>query len=308
MQSLNVLKLQINNKLLFKLSCIGYALNSTLFLTNRIPEIQNHLTIPLLENLENGQSIFISLWGNENNLHLDHLVNILKTRNIKLNFYLMDEPNVDKNLISYLLPYSIDIFCQNNNYDHSQVHCMPIGIRDCENVVPGHKGFSHFSLYNEKNNIVDKSLLCLLCFTILQEPRHKCYEYFKDKKFITNLNENDYENTNPPFCGKVPININYSYLHKSFYALCPKGIGEDTHRFYEAIYLNTIPIVKRTNTAFDKIFNIFPCLIIDEWEQITENFLEENLKKCTENLELFHKNYPNAFTDLESIQELLLKT
>jgi len=307
MEEYNILKNKFNEKLLFKLSQIGYALNSTLLFTNRIPDIKDNC-IHHLYHLQDGQSVFFSLWGNECGLNLEYLINILKNRKIKLNFYLMDEPNINSNIISLLLRYSINIFCQNNNYDHPQVHCMPIGIRDCENVVPGHKGFSHYSLYNEKNINVDKNILCLLCFTIDKEERHKCYNFFKDKNFVINLMDTDYEKINPPFCGKVPVDINYSYLHKSYYALCPKGTGEDTHRFWEAIYLNTIPIVKRTNTVFDKVFDVFPCLIIDEWVEITEEFLKDNLEKCTEKMELFHKNYPNAFTDLESIHELLLKT
>lgn len=73
----------------------------------------------------------------------------------------------------------------------------------------------------------------------------------KDKIFVTNINDDYYAtNNNLVFCGKVPININYAFLHKSYYVLCPKGVGEDCHRFWEAIYLNTIPIVKRTKTAF----------------------------------------------------------
>ena len=39
--------------------------------------------------------------------------------------------------------------------------------------------------------------------------------------------------------------------------MSPRGNGEDCHRFYEAIYLDSIPIVKRTNTPFDKLYNAF---------------------------------------------------
>jgi hypothetical protein len=308
MEQYNILKHNFNDRLLFKLSQIGYALHSTLLCTNRINELSvNEL---LLDNLKHGQSIFISVWKSDNNLNFEMLINILQKNNIKLNFYLMDEPFVDTNIITKLLPYSINIFCNNNILDHPQIHCFPIGIRDCENVFYGHKGFSHSYLFNEKNNIIDKNILCLLCFTLsTSKEREICYSELKDKNFVININDDYYEtNNNPEFCGKVPISINYTFLHKSYYALCPKGAGEDTHRFWEAIYLNTIPIVKRTGTAFDKLFNVFPCLIIDKWEQITKDFLEDNLKNCTEKMELFHKNYPNAFTDLDSIQELLLQT
>ena len=35
-------------------------------------------------------------------------------------------------------------------------------------------------------------------------------------------------------------------LHDNYsFELCPEGNGMDTHRFYEALFLNTIPIVKK---------------------------------------------------------------
>jgi len=148
------------------LSQIGFALNCNLLFTNRISEIKdngNHL-IPLLEN---GQSIFISLWNNESQINLEVLVDFLKNKNIKLDFYLMGEPNVNSEIISGLLPYSINIFCQNNHYNHHQVHCMPIGIRDCGNVIDGHKGFSHETLYNEKYNSIEKNILCYVVVLII---------------------------------------------------------------------------------------------------------------------------------------------
>jgi hypothetical protein len=303
MEHYNILKNNLNDKLFFKLSQIGYGLHSTLLFTNRIPGLEDNNY--LLDNLKQGQSILY--YAQANCLNFDMLINILQKKNIKLNFYILDEPTVDTNIITKLLPYSINIFCNNNILDHPQIHCLPIGIRDCENVCPSHKGFSHSYLFNEKNKIVDKDILCLLCFSINKE-RQICYSELKDKIFVTNINDDYYAtNNNPVFCGKVPININYAFLHKSYYVLSPKGLGEDCHRFWEAIYLNTIPIVKRTKTAFDKLFNVFPCLIIDEWEQITKDFLEDNLKNCTEKMKLFHSNYPNAFTDLDSIQELLLQ-
>jgi len=122
------------------------------------------------------------------------------------------------------------------------------------------------------------------------------------------LNDNNYDHTNPAFCGKVPLEINYSFLHKSYYVLCPKGAGEDTHRFWEAIYLNTIPIVKKTYTAFDKLFEVFPCLIVEDWTQITEELLSNNLQNCMEKMRRFHTKYPHAYTDIKSIKELLLQT
>jgi hypothetical protein len=311
MEEYNLIKKKYNNGLIFKLSQIGYGLYSTLLFTRRISEMQD-ASLNLISNLQNRQSVFISFWNNESKLNLQDFIDVLKKKDIKLEFYLMDEPNVNSNIISYLLPYSTHIFCQNNIYDHPQVHCMPIGIRDCGNVVIGHEGFTHNILCNQKSQDHEKNILCLLCFTLNHDDnndeRYRCYNILNKEQFILNLNNEKYDNTNPLFCGKIPLEINYLYLHKSYYVLCPKGAGEDTHRFWEAIYLNTIPIVKKSHTVFDKVYNIFPCLLIDNWTQITKDFLENNLEDCTEKMRQFHIKYSNAYTDLESINELLLKT
>jgi hypothetical protein len=57
------------------------------------------------------------------------------------------------------------------------------------------------------------------------------------------------------------------------FCLCPRGNGIDTHRFWEAQYLNTIPIVlKRDWTA---AYSNFPILLIDAWEDLLTMNLEQ---------------------------------
>jgi hypothetical protein len=252
------------------------------------------------------ETVYIS--PNESNINYNELLNVLKEKNIRVNFYIMNEPIVENNLVELLLPYSQHMFLMNNIYDNPRIHNMPIGIRDCEKVVPNHKGFSHEFLFNEGKKIVLKEYLCLLCFSYTHNDRYDCYNILKDKQFILNMNDNTYEKQESIHCGKVPVWINYEYTHKSYYVLSPTGCGQATHRFFEAIYLDTIPIVKRTNTPFDKLYNIFPCLIVNDWCDVTEELLINNKEKCINNLIEFKQNYPNAFTDLDSIKDLLLLT
>ena len=82
-----------------------------------------------------------------------------------------------------LLDYSYKIYLQNNIFNHPKVHSLPIGIRDCETILPNHYGFNHNFLFNERKNYVNKEILCLLCFTIDNHNERKdCYNYFNDKK------------------------------------------------------------------------------------------------------------------------------
>jgi hypothetical protein len=77
------------------------------------------------------------------------------------------------------------------------------------------------------------------------------------------------------------------YTHK--FVVCPEGNGMDTHRTWECLYLGTIPIEKRNiNNQF---YADLPILLVDDWEEVTEEFLEAafpmfktqtwNMKKLT---------------------------
>lgn len=305
MENYNIIKTEVNNRLLFKMSQIGYALYCDILFTNRIPEIQQN--IELVNHLKNGDKIFISVLLNELTIDLNQLVDILRNNNVKVYFYLMYEPVVPLNIIDLLLPVSLGFFINNNCYENPMIHSMPIGIRDCEKVVPNHKGFSHDYLFKESLNTYDKEYLCLMVFSYTHHERYNCYHTLKDKPFVVNLNDNTYEKQPSIHCGKVPVWINYEYTHKSIYTLSPRGAGEDCHRFYEAIYLNSIPIVKRTNTVFDKLYNVFPCLIINDWHEVNETLLLEKKDECLKKIKDFKEKFSNAFTDLNSIHELLLQ-
>lgn len=284
-------------KLPIKLSQIGFALNADLIITDRIPEIEFGIDLNLFKLLQEDEKVFIASYMS---IDYNKIVQILKEKDIKVNFYLANEPNVDPKIIKTLLPVANQIFCQNNNFYHPKVHYMPIGIRDCGTIVPLHSGFYHNYLIKEGYDIRNKDFLCLLCFQVHPhlKDRVECYELFKDSHFILNLNKGTYSNPTP-LCWNVPVEINYEYTHKSKYTLCPGGCGEDTHRFFESIYLGSIPIVKRTNTSFDRVFEKFPCLVIDNWSDITEELLLNNLDKCTKLLQEFKSKYPNIFYDID---------
>jgi hypothetical protein len=292
LEQYNIIKNQNNDRLIFKLSQIGYALNCNLLFTSRIPSLEQN--VELANHLKTGDKIYISL--GESCIDLHRLVFILKSREVKVYFYILNEPITPYTIIQLLYPVALGFYISNNCYEDSHIHCMPIGIRDCEKVVPGHKGFTHDYLFKEQLNNIKKEYMCLLVFSYNHNERYRCYNELKDKSFVTNLNDTEYEKQPSIHCGKVPVWIYYEETHKSIYTLSPRGVGEDTHRFYEAIYLDSIPIVKRTNTAFDKLYNVFPCLIVNDWNEVTEILLTEKKAECVQRLSDFKKNYPTIFT------------
>jgi hypothetical protein len=312
-------KRELSGGLIFKLSQIGFALHSTLCYTNRI-NVGIHDHAEYVAQLRDGDSIFIST--RETSVSIDTIVAILRARNVRVIFYIMEEPVVAWDIVERLLPVSIRILIQNNEYDHPKVGIMPIGIRDCGSIVAMHRRFNH--KYLLEKGVSHRTTLganvrpikCLLCFSVWTHPsRQECYDLFAGAgapSFVYNLNdaadarevaleENRFE--------KVPASLVYQKTLESRYALCPRGCGVDTHRFYECIYLGCVPIVVRTNTVFDRLYapdTGFPCLVVERWADVTEELLDRSYPECFVRMREFHARYPRFLTDLDSIQGLLL--
>jgi hypothetical protein len=62
-----------------------------------------------------------------------------------------------------------------------------------------------------------------------------------------------------------------SDIRNHVFTLCPRGNGVDTHRLWEALYMGSIPIVKRdiAHSGWEDL----PILWIDSWDEVTEEFL-----------------------------------
>lgn len=321
MNAIQQAKRTLYNSLIFKCSQIGFALRSTLCYTNRI-NVGIHDYAEYAAQLREGDSIFISTRESEVPVHT--IVAILRTRNVRVVFYIMEEPLVAWEFIERLLPVSIRVLVQNNEYDHPKVGIMPIGIRDCGSVVAMHQRFHHSCLYERGvavGNLTTprvRPIICLLCFSVWTHPsRQECYDLFADASFVYNLNDDP----DPERCEerakrdnsaylyeKVPPSVIYDKTLESKYALCPRGYGVDTHRFYECIYLRCVPIVVRTNTAFDRLYHPvtgFPCLVVERWADVTEELLESSYPECFARMCQFHARYARFLTDLDSIEELL---
>jgi hypothetical protein len=308
-------KRELSGGLIFKLSQIGFALHSTLCYTNRV-NVGIHDHAEYAAQLREGDSIFIST--RETSVSIDTLVAILRARNVCVVFYIMEEPLVAWDIVERLLPVSIRIFIQNNEYDHPKVGIMPIGIRDCGSIVAMHRRFDHKYLLEKGVSTRTMSggnvrpIKCLLCFSLWTHPsRQECYDIFAGApSFVYNLNDADAGEVpaNPNPFEKVPATLVYQKTLESQYALCPRGCGVDTHRFYECVYLGCVPIVVRTNTVFDRLYapdTGFPCLVVERWADVTEELLDRMYPECIARMRNFHARYPRFLTDLDSIEGLL---
>ena len=66
----------------------------------------------------------------------------------------------------------------------------------------------------------------------------------------------------------------WRFMRNSQYIISPRGRGFDCHRTWEALVLGVIPIIK--SSVNDVLFKELPVLIVNSYEEITNNLLIEN--------------------------------
>lgn len=76
----------------------------------------------------------------------------------------------------------------------------------------------------------------------------------------------------------------YNELLHSKFVVAPSGFGRDTFRFWEALTLGTVPVLRRLPSAasaeMDKYAGL-PVVWVDEWDQVTPHLLDGLWKKLT---------------------------
>lgn len=295
----------IKNNLIIHLSQFSFATRCQYAICNRIQD-----TYPLdaivdtieLNKLKNNDKVYINILIPNIIEAIDSLYNFLNQKlnedntPLQLYFLIMGEPIIPDWIVNKLYPFTIRMFLQNNTYNDPKIGFMPIGIRDGEEVFKENQYFSSQFLIDEVNTIRKKEFFCLLCFSNTHPERVICENVLGNRRFIFNLNKAGFNGQPSKYCGNVPILINYEYTHKSLFVLCPTGVGQATHRFFEAIALHSIPIVKKTNTPFDAIYDFFPCFVVVKWEDITSQILQNNLHYLTQKMNEFHDLYPEFLT------------
>lgn len=161
-------------------------------------------------------------------------------------------------------------YAQNVNIKHEKIESIPIGLENSrwfaelkkieklQQKSLESKKFTNWLYINHNINTNIKERLF---------P----YELLKDQSFVTTkMGQNGFEYENY---------LNDIHNHK--FVLCPEGNGIDTHRTWECLYLNTIPIEKRNiNNSF---YKDLPICFVDDWNEITLEFLEKEYNRIISN-------------------------
>ena len=175
---------------------------------------------------------------------------------IQNNYYLFSHNSdavIDENYKNLLSEKVLYWFAQNLDFKISDnVLPIPIGLENrwyqrngklkpINKVVmkPIKKDILILSAFNHKTNIIRKDVK----------------DYAEKKEFITQLDSTE--------------KIEYlTHLSRSKFNLCPEGNGLDTHRIWESLIFNCIPIV--INNSFSKNFIQLgiPLLVLDDWSEL----------------------------------------
>jgi hypothetical protein len=184
--------------------------------------------------------------------------------------------------LKYLdIPNCKKIYTQNMNVKHPSVKPLPIGIANScwrwgnskimdKVIKEGYYDikplfiYANFTLTKEDEdwrNLVPNSELWEQITSARYKRRSDCYDALLDNKITMNKSTKDYK----------------SYLQElKQYKFCisPEGNGIDCYRTWEALYMRTIPICKRS-VMVEEFAKTFPIYIIDDWKDLSINDLKK---------------------------------
>lgn len=163
---------------------------------------------------------------------------------------------------------------QNKDCDFQNIEGIPIGIENMElrthDAANGGqyssqvKGALEKALLIDKYNSfeINKNELVYMNFNINTFPteRQAVWDMFKNEDWVTKTQN-------------LTLQQFYFDLASYKFVISPRGNGTDCHRTWEALYLRTIPIVKRSSTMNE--FKDLPIYYVDDWSEISYNKLNE---------------------------------
>ena len=183
---------------------------------------------------------------------------LLKLKNpFTLILHNSDDEFGEKQLKYLDIPNCKEIYTQNMNVNHPQVEPLPIGMANScwdwgdskimdEVIKEGYTDLNPYFIYAN--------------FTkgdgIRYERRKDCFDILSNNGIIMQ-ESTDYK----------------SYLQelkKHKFCISPEGNGIDCYRTWEALYMKTIPICKRS-IMIEEFAKIFPIYIIDDWSELDIN-------------------------------------
>lgn len=159
-------------------------------------------------------------------------------------------------------------FCINPDETQcKKLHPMPIGIRNHGFIG---EPVTYIDTILPFKGLPKKHLL-YINFRLNHPDRHDAIHLFFNKSWCTTIfikkNQTEY----------------YQDIAQSKFVLSPHGVGLDCWRTWETLLMGSFPVVK--HSPLDSLYEEFPMVIVNDWDEVTEEFLENKYN------ELLQKNY-----------------
>jgi len=167
-------------------------------------------------------------------------------------------------------------YTTNVNIIHPRVESIPIGMENDIWFPEVHKKEKILLKLNEPRSYRN---LAYMSHSIATNPvvRGKLYQMFEGKSWVTTVRGSNRACWFDQYLDNI-----YNHI----FVISPEGNGLDIHRTWECLHVGTIPIEKRNlNNWF---YEDLPICFVNEWEEMTENFLESEfirIKSGTWNME-----------------------
>lgn len=173
--------------------------------------------------------------------------------------------------------------------DHPKFFPIPIGIKKM--CSPGGDPAIITNAINDAK-FVNKTILLSLNFddNTNYVYRSSVRALFKDKDWCTIFPHKPFEE--------------YMFdLVQTKFVLCPRGNGLDCYRQWEAMLVGAIPIM--IHSTLDPLFDGLPVILIDDWTEVTKNFLLKKYRSMQEQkFEMDRMYAPYWINNIEQIKKL----
>jgi hypothetical protein len=171
-------------------------------------------------------------------------------------------------------------YAQNALSNNNILHPIPLGLENSKDSTRSGHGISYPERCSLKENLINRYK------DVKPIILDKIYSNFN---IITNISHRSKIKEISLFSKHIDWTEEHSDLSKYFkemskyeLILCPIGNGIDTHRLWEVLYLNRIPVtIKVGNFKLYELYKNFPIIILENIKELyDDNIMEQKYLEC----------------------------
>ncbi len=175
--------------------------------------------------------------------------------------------NADDGMVANLPANVTKWFSQNVCSDSSKVTCLPIGLEN-NRWFPEISKKAKIVSHSKSSRLPSKLLYVNHAVWTNPSARQPVYDLLQNKSWATCILNSK---------NGIAFDEYVDSILDHFFIASPNGNGSDCHRTWEVLYLNRVPIVTRNGRQAEAMFEGLPVLLIDSWDQVTEDFLRSKM-------------------------------